>query len=167
MQTEKKTVKFKSEYPPFSSWKWRNYDGTKDISLLDFIKQHDNHIFFIGTDSQNYVKGNKCTFTTVLVAYKLRHGGSVITHTDKVSCIKALRQRLLLEAMRSLETAWYLNSYIPKDQQITIHLDVNSNLKYESSRYKEELVGLVVAQGFKCLVKPDSFAASSVADRKC
>jgi len=154
------------QYPKFSKWVWRNYDGTNIVSVENFIKMHYKDFFFIGTDSQNYKKHWQCVFTTVLIAYKLRHGGSVITHTDKVSYITSLRQRLLLEAMRSLEMAWFLDGKIPKESVISIHLDVNSNIKWESAKYKNELVSLIASQGYKCLVKPDSFAASCVADNK-
>lgn len=78
-----------------------------------------------------------------------------------------LRQRLLSEASRSLQVAWYLNDIISGDQIITIHLDVNSSLKWDSARYKDELVGYVTAQGFNCEHKPNSFAASWAADKKC
>jgi predicted RNase H-related nuclease YkuK (DUF458 family) len=95
------------------------------------------------------------------------HGGTIIIHKDYVSFMDALRQRLLMEAMRSLEVAWYLDKRVSKENIIEVHLDVNRSLKYKSGKYKDELVGLIMGQGFKCLVKPDSFAASIAADRKC
>lgn len=164
-----------ARYPDFSSWLWRNYDNTENIDLSNWIieKEAIGCQFFIGTDSQQYSvtkKGRQkriCRFTTALAAYKMGHGGSVITHTDTTDFIDALRERLLLEAMRSLETAWYLSPLISVERIITIHLDVNEQLKYKSARYKDELVGLVVAQGFKATHKPNSWAASSVADAKC
>jgi len=158
----------KIEYPPFGEWNWRRYDGHKKADIDEFIKYHKDDMFFIGTDSQNYLKRKKiCVFTTVLIAYKMRRGGAIITHTDRTPCMASLRQRLLLEAMRSLETAWYLDSKVDSKNIIGIHLDVNSNLKYKSAQYKEELVGLVAAQGFNALTKPDAWAASCVADSKC
>lgn len=158
----------KTEYPPFAEWKWKRYDGHKKADIDEFIETHRNEMFFIGTDSQNYLKRKKiCVFTTVLIAYKMGKGGAIITHTDRVACLDSLRQRLLLEAMRSLETAWYLDSKVASENIIGIHLDVNSNLRYKSAKYKDELVGLVAAQGFNALVKPDAWAASSVADSKC
>ena len=73
----------------------------------------------------------------------------------------------MLEAMRSLEVAWYMDSKVPSKNVIEIHLDINSNLRYRSSQYKNELIGLVSSQGFQCLIKPDAWAASGAADRKC
>jgi predicted RNase H-related nuclease YkuK (DUF458 family) len=162
-------VKLKSDrgYRPFNEWLWRNYDGDKKVVVDDFLAAHSEDFFMIGTDSQNYSKKRNCIFTTVLIAYKLGKGGSVILHKDKVPFIDSLRQRLLLEAMRSLEVAWYMDSKVPSKNVIEIHLDINSNLRYRSSQYKNELIGLVSSQGFQCLIKPDAWAASGAADRKC
>lgn len=156
----------KPEWPPFSEWKWRSYDGRKSRDIDEFISEHRGDNFFIGTDSQNYSKKNECAFMTVLIAYKLHKGGAVITHKHKVSFMDSLRQRLLMEAMLSLEVGWYLDQKVPKENILGIHLDVNRNLKFKSAKYKDELVGLVAAQGFNALVKPDSWAASGVADKK-
>jgi predicted RNase H-related nuclease YkuK (DUF458 family) len=154
-------------YKPFAEWVWKNYDGTDKINLADWIEEHKGSMFFIGTDSQNYKKHNNCVFTSVLIAYKMRHGGSVVMHRDKCSMISALRQRLMMEAMRSLEVAWYVDGLIANKDIICVHLDVNSNLKFKSGQYKNELISLVASQGFNFSIKPDSFAASKVADNKC
>ena len=162
----KKTEKY--NYLPFKEWKWRSYDGKNRIDIEEYVKsKRDDCYFFIGTDSQNYSKKRNCVFTSVLIAYKMHRGGSVVIHRDTVSYMDSLRQRLLMEAMRSLEIAWWLTQHIPKDNVIGIHLDVNQSLKFKSGQYKDELVGLVCAQGFQAIVKPDSFAASKCADRKC
>lgn len=154
-------------YRPFNEWTWKNYDGDKKIVLDDFLANHQEDFFMIGTDSQNYSKKRMCVFTTVLIAYKMGRGGSVVIHRDKVPYIQSLRQRLLIEAMRSLEVAWYMDSKVPSKNIIEIHLDVNANLRYRSAQYKDELIGLVASQGFAYAIKPDAFAASGVADRKC
>jgi len=157
----------KPEWPPFVEWQWRSYDGKHKIDIEQFVEDHKADLFFIGTDSQNYSKKRTCIFTTVLIAYTLRRGGAVITHKHGVPYMDSLRQRLLMEAMLSLEVGWFLDRRIKKESIIGIHLDVNHSLKYKSGQYKDELVGLVMAQGFRCLVKPDAWAASSVADSRC
>jgi len=153
-------------YAPFDQWKWRSYDGTAAVSIDKFIADHQDDFIFVGTDSQNYTKHRSCTFTSVLIAYKLGQGGAVILHRDKTAYMPHLRQRLLMEAMRSLEVAMYTSKRIPSDSIIEIHLDVNQSLKFKSGQYKDELVGLIAGQGFSAVVKPDAFAASRVADHK-
>ena len=159
-----KTGKNVYGHPPFSEWNWRSYDGKREVNLDDFVARHLDDLFFIGTDSQNK---RTCVFTTALIAYKMGLGGSIIIFRQKVPYIESLRQRLLMEAMRSLETAWYIDKNIPDKNLITIHLDVNKNLKFKSGKYKNELVGLITGQGFLACVKPDAWAASGAADKKC
>jgi predicted RNase H-related nuclease YkuK (DUF458 family) len=132
----------KQEYEPFENWKWKTYTGKK-YDIDEFIKENNS------------------------IAYEKGRGGKVLTHTDTKPFMSHLRQRLLIEAMRSLECAWYLSSKLPEDNVLTIHLDVNENLRYKSSKYKDELVGMVMGQGFNAVWKPNSWASSSVADSKC
>jgi predicted RNase H-related nuclease YkuK (DUF458 family) len=155
----------KWSYPIFSEWEWESYDGKNKILIDDFLKKHQqsNVSFYIGTDSQTY--GHKCVMTTVLIAYKLGRGGNIIVHSQKLPSFDNLRQRLLGEAMRSLETAWYIDPKIDKNP-IIIHLDVNPDLNYRSGQYKDELVGLIMAQNFLVSTKPNSWAATKVADAK-
>lgn len=47
---------------------------------------------------------------------------------------------------------------------LTVHIDANPVVIHKSSRYVQELVGLVVGQGFKAVIKPESWAASHAAD---
>lgn len=157
----------KPDYPPFQDWEWRSYDGKEKVDIRSFMESKKNCQFFVGTDSQNYRKNKRCcVFTTVIIAYTLGKGGSIILHSDKMPYMEHLRQRLLLEAMRSLETAWFIDSVVKKNSVVTIHLDVNGNLRYKSAQYKDELVGMIMAQGYKCIHKPNAWAASSVADAK-
>lgn len=156
-----------NQYPPFEQWKWRSYDGKVLLNVEEFVKKYSDRHFFIGTDSQNYSKKRETVFTTALIAYEMGRGGMVILHKDKVPYMDHLRQRLLIEVMRSVETAWFLNKHISIDQIIGIHIDVNQSLQFKSGKYKEELIGFVAAQGFNALVKPDAWASSKVADSAC
>ena len=160
-----KSVK-KENYPQFDTWTWRKYDGTP-YDFNQFVEENkDNDIFFIGTDSHN--KGKRATFTTAVVAYKKGgRGGRIIFHTDRTDAVPSVRQRLLFEAMRSLECGWVLNEKIGAEVDISVHLDINSNLHFESAKYKEELVGLIVSQGFTVGNKPGAWAASKIAHNRC
>ena len=162
---------FDGKYTPFDEWDWKYFTNSKKTNLEDFIVRYPEAEFYIGTDSQNYSKkGNRyCVFTTVLVAYTRRRGGNAIFCTEKLGYAESLRQKLLTEAMRSIEVGWYLdrNKHVRDNQLVTIHLDVNCNLKFKSTKYKDELVGLVTAQGFECEHKPNAWAATTIADSKC
>ena len=80
--------------------------------------------------------------------------------------LPVLRQRLLHEATRSLHMAWYLNELIDSEN-IEVHVDVNADKKWDSAKYKDEVVGYVSSQGFECKHKPEAWAASWIADGKC
>lgn len=164
--TPQTPVQNKQGYPDFSTWQWVSYDGKQKADIKEFMAKYSDRDFYVGTDSQNYKNKRNCVFTTVLIAYKRGHGGTIIRHSDKTAYVEHLRQRLIIEAMRSLETAWYIDSICNKQSVVTIHLDVNENRKYKSSQYCQELVGLVMAQGYNCTHKPNSWAASTCADAK-
>jgi len=157
-------------YPPFNEWIWKSYDNTEAVSIDGFITRNiDNRLtkphFYIGTDSQT--KKGKTTLTTALIAYHMGKGGNIIIHTQKLPNSPSLRQKLIAEAMRSLETAWYINPLIHEESNIIIHVDVNSDLKWRSGQYRDELVGMIMAQGFDLSIKPDAWGATNVADKRC
>jgi predicted RNase H-related nuclease YkuK (DUF458 family) len=170
-------------FDPIEDWIWREYESSTSIDIDNFIDMNKNCAFFIGTDSQNYPKSRKCVFTSVLIAYTKGRGGAIARHTDKrpMIPIEALSARLTTETQRSIELCKYLENRLfdlsfedeldDKDYYnnniVGISIDVNNDSKYKSGRYKDMLVGMVIGQGYEALVKPDSWAASSVADNRC
>lgn len=161
------------EYPPVEQWKWRSYDGTKSINIDEFIASHQDCNFYIGTDSDPV--GNHTNFATCLIA-RLEvdghgKGGYIIVskqRTAEKDAKKLMRPRLISEAMRSLSLAYYLDTRIPPDDVIHIHLDVNPCIDFKSNQCYDQMVGMIMSQGirFKPVCKPNSWAATKVADRK-
>lgn len=151
-------------YPPIEQWKWHNCDGTQQVNVDEFIAKHIDEDFFVGTDSHVYGKSVK--FSTALVAWNRGHGACVLYYHQKTLSGQSLRQRLLAETFRSLVVAYYLDARIPQGSVINVHIDVNPSLKYESGSCREQLIGMIVAQGvrFRPACKPDAWAAMSVAD---
>lgn len=175
------------KYPEFDEWVWKSFSKpNKVLDLEDFIiTNYDRgRIFHIGSDSQVY--GKKTVFATAMVAHVTTQGGEIAIHRYKdLMPYPALRPRLIMEAMRTLEAAWYLDSVLPPAGKIRLHVDVNNDVQFKSGQYKEQLVGMIMGQGyvsyrdieaqrkqvedFQRVVfwKPDSWAAQSVADRRC
>ena len=133
-------------------------------SVDEFIAAHINEKFYVGTDSHVY--GKTVKFCTALIARKMGKGACAIVSSQKTPSGESLRQRLLAEATRSLAFAYYLDLKVPSDSVIGIHLDVNENIRYESSAWKEQLVGMIMGQGprYEASWKPNSWASMSVAD---
>ena len=63
----------------------------------------------------------------------------------------------------SVELGLRLSPVVPGP--LHVHIDANPIARHKSSAYVQELVGLVVSQGFRAVIKPESWAASRAADR--
>ena len=114
----------------------------------------------IGTDSLQ--SGRVTNFVTIVAVLNPPKGGRAVYAQKIVPRIKSLRERLMHEVWLSVELGLRLSPKINGD--LTIHIDANPDQKFMSSRYLQELVGLVVSQGFRALWKPDSWAATHCAD---
>lgn len=133
--------------------------------IAKFINDNLNYdCVFIGTDSKNM--RNTTRYVSVVAVYKYGVGGKTLRlhRTEKLA--NSLRHRLTNEAWYSLEVAMTVSKIIPEYMDIEVHLDVNKNLKFKSGKFATQLHGLITAQGFNCKLKPDSWCASSVADRE-
>jgi hypothetical protein len=108
--------------------------------------------------------GKFTEFVTVLVVLEEGHGGRAFYVNERVPRIRSLRERLMKEVWMSIQTGLELNSYIPAKSGLTIHVDANPDTRFKSSAYVQELVGMVVGQGFNAVMKPDAWAASHCAD---
>lgn len=143
--------------------KWKTLSGDRLDSINDFVDatikaNGGDKIVHVGTDSLQ--TGRFTQFVTVLVILTPMKGGRVAYVREVVPRINSLRERLNKEVWRSLDVAMNL----PDSLDLTIHIDANPSEKHMSSKYLQELVGLVVGQGFKALWKPDSWAATHAAD---
>jgi uncharacterized protein len=160
MSSNKKDIYW---FPPVEEWVWKNFDRNKVVSVDKFIEDHRLDDFYIGTDSN--IGGGHANFNTSLIAYRNGTGGFIACYNQRTLDKGMMRPRLLSEAMRSLTLAYYLDTRIPKESVIEIHLDVNADPHYKSNMCKEELVGMILAQGerFRPMWKPEAWGANKVA----
>ena len=118
---------------------------------------------FIGADSQ--IIKDRVSVVACVCLYKDRSGGTFYYVKERVSKKKfpTTRMRLLYEAYKSIEVAMEIEEFVLGS--LTIHLDIGSDiLKSLSAKYKKEAESIVLSMGYKCEIKPNSWA-SSVADR--
>lgn len=117
----------------------------------------------VGTDSHNF----QCTKTVVVVAiHRVGNGGIFFYDVKRVKKIDSISQKLFYETSISLDIATKLAMALEKkeiDFGISIHVDAGKN--GPTSKLIPELVGWVKACGFNCETKPNSYAASSIADK--
>jgi hypothetical protein len=78
-----------------------------------------------------------------------------------------LRQRIYQEALHSIKLAEQLIGELKLrnviDFNLTIHVDIGP--KGQTKQMMQEIVGMIRGNGFAVKTKPESYGASSVADR--
>ncbi len=134
--------------------------------LLSFINEHpeDHYKLIVGTDSQ--LRETVC-YVTAIVILREGKGGRFYYTKERQKGQLSLKQRIFLETTRSLEVASRLANKFSSigliDFNIEIHLDVGKQGK--SKEIIKEVVGMVTGSGFDARIKPDSYGASTVADK--
>ncbi len=141
--------------------RWRTLKEEKVPDLAAWVAEASGQgqVIHVGTDSLQ--TGRFTQFVTVVVVYTQSKGGRAAYTREVVRRITNLRERLLKETYKSIEVASLLND-LPNE--MVLHVDANPDEKHMSSKYVQELVGLVMGMGFKSLIKPDAWAASHAAD---
>lgn len=145
--------------------KWKTIDGKPVTDILSLIKETlatGTREIHIGSDSQQ--SGQFTEYVSVIVLLEKGKGGRAFYSQERVTRVKSLRERLLKEVWMSVNLGLELNAHMGEDTGLTVHVDANPNLKFRSSDHVKELTAMVVSQGFKTLLKPDSWAASHLAD---
>lgn len=120
----------------------------------------------IGTDSELRA-GKKADFVTAVVVHRVGNGGRYFWRRFELGRFHNLRDRIIKEVMISIdiarETLAELEKFSLPDFDFEIHIDVGEN--GPTKAMIQEVVGLVRAMNFEPKTKPESYAASNVADR--
>lgn len=134
-------------------------------------KDHEIEIT-IGTDSQNH---SQTKMVEVIAVHMVGHGGIYFYYSEYIRKIKSLKEKIMEETSRSLMNA---NGFIDNlslelieynidlddlNIHFCIHCDIGHNGK--TSTLISEIVNWVHAMGYDCLIKPDSYAASGIANK--
>ena len=120
---------------------------------------------FIGTDSQ--IKSDRCTFVTAICLHgKLdKHYATYFfnrQHLEKRG-FETLRSRIMKEVQSSIDISMDLMEKYPL-AEIEVHVDVGTTKRSATRQFVDTINGWVKGIGFKCKVKPYSWASSSIAD---
>jgi len=121
----------------------------------------------IGTDSEG-MADKRADFVTAIVVHRVGNGGRYFWRrivADKK--FHTLRDRILHEVIISLEIA---HAFLETARELSlpkfdfeIHIDIGEN--GATKAMIQELTGMIRANNFAVKTKPDSYAASKVADR--
>lgn len=137
--------------------------------IIDFVDEMPDKEYrlSIGTDSMTYKDTH---FVLAIVLHRVGNGGIYFYKKIDHPGIRDLRTKLYTETQLSLETADLLvSSLLDKDENIldklnlSIHLDIGTT--GPTKDLIKELEGWVTAVGYDYEIKPNSYAASFVADR--
>jgi predicted RNase H-related nuclease YkuK (DUF458 family) len=136
--------------------------------ILEFMAKKPDSVYqlVIGTDSQPY-RDLKVDFVTAIVVHRIGYGGIYFWNRTIKKKHYVLRTRMYEEAMMSLNTAESVLALLHKDgitkYDVEIHVDIGAFGK--TREMINEIVGMIRGSGYKVKIKPESFAASKVADR--
>ncbi len=136
--------------------------------MIDYVFTYpkDKYKLTIGTDSLPNNKEKIC-FVTAVIIHRVGKGARYYYCRQNEKQMTGLRQRIYYETYSSLEVAARLTAKLAEngksDLNIEIHLDVGE--KGDTKDMIKEVVGMVIGSGFAACIKPDSYAASTVADR--
>jgi len=118
----------------------------------------------IGTDSQ--VKNKFTEFATVIVFIRKGKGGFMYIHNETSKQKMSIKQRMLMEVAKSIETAYELcNIFSRYNVEMEVHADINTNPNFKSNDALKEAMGYIMAMGFAFKAKPHAFASSSCANK--
>lgn len=138
-------------------------------TLIDEIRKHSKEQgqVYIGTDS--HIANKHCIYSTAVCLHGAEDqiGGKYFFQRDKFERDRfpTLMERIMHEVENTVSTALKILEECPK-VQIELHLDISPSDKQEkTSRFADMMIGYAKGVGFPCKVKPDAFAASTVADK--
>ena len=118
----------------------------------------------IGTDSQ--VKGGYTNFATVIVLLRAHHGGFMYIAQDKSTQKMSIKERMLIEVQKSIETAYAICDLLDLyEVDLEVHADINTNPMFKSNKALNEAMGYILSMGFIFKAKPEAFASSTCADK--
>ncbi len=136
--------------------------------IINFMKADDKRSYkiFIGTDSEK-TSATSADFVTAIVVHRVGNGGRYFWRRIYLENFYTLRDRILREVLISLDIAKEFLQHFQGDNvpkfDFEIHIDVGEN--GATRTMITELVSMVRANNYEARTKPDSCAASNVADR--
>jgi predicted RNase H-related nuclease YkuK (DUF458 family) len=144
-----------------------DFDKLKKI-IKDFMAadKKSRYEIIVGTDSQKFDK-ESFDFVSALIVHRVGFGGIYFWKREIIKKKMSLKERIYTEATLSLQTAETFIAFLKTNgisrYNIQIHVDIGHN--GETRAMIAEVVGMIRGSGYQIKIKPESYAASKVADR--
>lgn len=166
---------------------WKRNEKLIEIAIGDYLeKLFDDELakghmlkVSIGTDSQKAEKGTYKFATVILITTSQDLGGIVVGrggmiisstyyHAFKQTNKELVNERMVYEVGKSVEVAYEIAPLLDLyDIPLEIHADINPDPVHESNKALQQAVGYILGMGYEFKVKPEAWAASTAADKKC
>lgn len=142
--------------------------------IADYISKDINQEYEItvGTDSQNH---SRTKMVEVIAIHCVGHGGIFFYRTDFIRKIKSLKEKIFEETSRSLENAQGLLDEVElfllekgiDIEELNVHFKIHCDIGHygKTSTLIKEIVSWVHSCGYEAVIKPDSYAASGIANK--
>ena len=145
--------------------------------IADYIRANPNaeYDITVGTDSQTH---KYCRMVEVICICRVGDGGIFFYRREDIPKIKVLKEKIIEETNRSIENATgfigklqeeLLEDNIDLDEMFleerltfAVHADIGKRGK--TKELIKEICAWIEASGFEARIKPDSYAASGVAN---
>jgi predicted RNase H-related nuclease YkuK (DUF458 family) len=167
--------------------KWKRNEKVIEEPIVDYLeKLFDEELakgyilsVSIGTDSQKAEKGTYKFATVILIRTSQDLGGVIVGrggmivaatyyHGFKQTNKELVNERMVYEVGKSVEVAYEIAPLLDLYEiPLEIHADINPDPKWESNKALQQAVGYILGMGYEFKVKPDAWAASNAADKKC
>lgn len=134
-------------------------------TIIEYISVHpsDKYNITIGTDSQT---DTETRMVLVICVCREGKGGIFFTHKEILKPISDLRSKIYNETSMSLSVADIIRQVVHNtgaNYSFSVHADIGKN--GPTKVLINEIVGWIEASGYNCKIKPDSYAASTVANK--
>jgi predicted RNase H-related nuclease YkuK (DUF458 family) len=143
-----------------------NFEQVLD-EIVSIMEEDPKTAYEIVVGSDSHSTPGEMDFVSAIIVHKVGKGGRYFWRRIRERNIYTLRQKIYREALLSFELAKDLMEELEQrtllDYNLEIHVDVGRNGK--TREMIDEVVGMIVASGFNVKTKPDSYAASCVADK--
>ncbi len=137
-------------------------------AVVSFMRRDPSYRYrlTIGTDSE-LLSNKNADFVTAIVVHRIGNGGRYFYRRFEIGKFHTLRDRIIREALISVDVAKDVlvefKKFTLPDFEFEIHADIGEH--GPTKALIQEVVGMVRANNFEVKTKPESYAASNVADR--
>lgn len=137
--------------------------------IINFINLEPTRYYkiIIGTDSE-WLNNKRADFVTAIVVHRLGNGGRYFWRRIELGKFYTLHDRIIKEVLLSLDAAKELLTELKKQPlnchwSFEIHADIGE--KGVTKALIQEVVGIIRANNYEAKTKPESYAATKIADR--